>query len=216
MRVLFVTSEICPLVKTGGLADVRAALPKAPTALSAGMRLLLPGYPKTIESAANKSVKVELGDFMGAPMRLISARTPDTALPLWLVDCPSLFWRSGGPYQDENGQDWPDNAQRFAIFNHVAARLSLGLLAPDWRADVVHANDWHAGLLPAILAGTSGQRPATVFTIHNLAFHGLIARGIALQLNVSVGNGELPIRLGMVFVSLVKHRVIAERKVGCP
>jgi len=217
MRVLFVTSEIYPLVKTGGLADVSAALPKALTALGAGMRLLLPGYPKAIESAANKSVEVELADFTGeGPMRLILARTPDTALPLWLVDCPSLFRRSGGPYQDENGQDWPDNAQRFAIFNHVAARLSLGLLAPDWRADVVHANDWHAGLLPAILAGTSGQRPATVFTIHNLAFHGLIARGIALQLNVSVGNGELPIRLGMVFVSLVKHRVIAERKVGCP
>jgi starch synthase len=130
MRVLFVSSEIYPLVKTGGLADVSAALPKALTALGVEMQLLLPGYPKAIESAADKSVKVELADFMGAgPMRLISALTPDTALPLWLVDCPSLFRRSGGPYQDEDGQDWPDNAQRFAVFNHVAARLSLGLLA---------------------------------------------------------------------------------------
>jgi hypothetical protein len=82
MRVLFVSSEMYPLIKTGGLADVSAALPKALTALGAEMRLLLPGYPKAIESAVNKSVEVELGDFMGAgPMRLISARTPDTALP---------------------------------------------------------------------------------------------------------------------------------------
>jgi starch synthase len=102
MRVLFVSSEIYPLVKTGGLADVSAALPKALAALGVEMQLLLPGYPKAIESAANQSVKVELADFMGAgPMRLISARTPDTGLPLWLVDWPSLFRRSGGPYQDE-------------------------------------------------------------------------------------------------------------------
>ena len=185
MRVLFVSSEIYPLVKTGGLADVSAALPKALTALGVEMQLLLPGYPKAIESAADKSVKVEFADFMGAgPMRLISARMPDTALPIWLVDCPSLFRRSGGPYQDENGQDWPDNAQRFAVFNHVAARLSLGLLLANWRADIVHANDWHAGLLPAILAGTPGQRPATVFTMHNLAYQGLFPAALYPQLGL--------------------------------
>lgn len=185
MRVLFVSSEIYPLAKTGGLADVSAALPKALTALGVEMQLLLPGYPKAIESAANKSVEVELADFMGAgPIRLISARTPDTALPIWLVDCPSLFRRSGGPYQDDDGQDWPDNAQRFAMFNHVAARLSLGLLVPNWRADIVHANDWHAGLLPMILAGTPGQRPATVFTMHNLAYQGLFPAAVYPQLGL--------------------------------
>ena len=94
MRVLFVSSEIYPLAKTGGLADVSAALPRALAALGVEIRLMLPGYPKAIESAANKSVEVELADFMGAgPMRLISARTPDTALPSWLVDCPSAFGR---------------------------------------------------------------------------------------------------------------------------
>lgn len=173
MRVLFVSSEVFPLIKTGGLADVSAALPNALAALGVEMRLLLPAYPKAIESAVGKSVDFEIEDFMGAgPLRLISARTPDKALPMWLVDCPSLFRRSGGPYQDEHGQDWPDNARRFAIFNHVAARLSLGLLVANWRADIVHANDWHAGLLAAILAGTPGERPATVFTIHNLAYQG--------------------------------------------
>jgi starch synthase len=190
--VLFVSSEIYPLVKTGGLADVSAALPKALTALGVEMRLLIPGYPKAIESAADKSMEVELADFMGAgPMRLISARMPDTALPLWLVDCPSLFQRPGGPYQDENGQDWPDNALRFAAFDQVAARLSLGLLSADWRADIVHANDWHAGLLPAILAGTPGQRPATVFTMHNLAYQGVFPAALYPQLGFP-GDSVIP------------------------
>jgi starch synthase len=78
----------------------------------------------------------------------------------------------------------PDNALRFAVFNHVAARLSLGLLLANWRADIVHANDWHAGLLPAILAGTPGQRPATVFMMHNLAYQGLFPAALYPQLGL--------------------------------
>jgi starch synthase len=189
--VLFVSSEIYPLAKTGGLADVSAALPAALAVLGVEIRLMLPGYPKAIASAANKSVEVELEDFMGAgPMRLISARTPDTALPIWLVDCPSLFGRSGGPYQDEDGQDWPDNAKRFAVFNQVAAQLSLGLLA-NWRADIVHANDWHSGLVAAILAGGCGRRPATVLTVHNLAFQGLFPADLYPQLGLP-GDSLMP------------------------
>ncbi len=185
MRVLFVSSEIYPLAKTGGLADVSAALPKALAALGVDMHLLLPGYPKAIESAASKSVAVDFADFMGAgPMRLISARTPDTGLPIWLVDCASLFRRSGGPYQDEEGRDWLDNAQRFALFSHVAARLSLGQLLENWHADLVHTNDWPAGLVPAILAEGQGQRPATVFTIHNLAYQGLFPADLYPQLGL--------------------------------
>jgi starch synthase len=166
-------------------ADVSAALPKALTALGVEMHLLLLGYPKAIESAANKSVEVELADFMGAgPLRLISARTPDTALPIWLVDCPSLFRRSGSPYQDEDGQDWPDNAQRFALFSHIAARLSLGQLVENWHANLIHSNDWPTGLVPAILAGSPGQKPATVFTIHNLAYQGLFSAALYPQLGL--------------------------------
>ena len=79
----------------------------------------------------------------------------------------------GTPYQDENGNDWADNAQRFAHLGRVAARLAMGELQADWKADVVHANDWHAGLVPLFLGTTCDGRPATVFTIHNLAFQGL-------------------------------------------
>ena len=105
--------------------------------------------------------------------RLIGARTPDTGLPLWLVDCPRLFRRAGGLYQDENRQDWPDNAERFAVLNHVAARLGAGRMLPGVAADIVHANDWHLGLLPLLLAGMDAPRPACVLTMHNLAYQGV-------------------------------------------
>ena len=99
MRVLFVSSEVFPLIKTGGLADVSAALPEALAELGLEVQLLLPGYPKALEMVANKAVEVEFADFMGAgPMRVISGRIPDIGRPIWLVDCPSLYQRSGGPY----------------------------------------------------------------------------------------------------------------------
>ena len=185
MRVLFASSEIYPLAKTGGLADVSAALPKSLAKLDVDMHLLLPGYPRAIEVAEKKLIQVEVADFMGVgPLRLIYARTPDTRLPVWLVDCPSLFRRPGGPYQDQERQDWPDNARRFAVFNHVAARLSRGHLLGHWHADIVHTNDWPTGLVPAILAETPGQRPATVFTIHNLAYQGLFPAALYSQLGL--------------------------------
>jgi starch synthase len=185
LRVLFVSSQIYPLAKTGGLADVSAALPDALAALGVDIRLILPGYPRAIAAAANKTVEVDLENFMGAgPMRLISARTPDTRLPIWLVDCPALFERAGGLYQDDDGRDWPDNARRFAVFSHVAAEVARGALAGDWQADLVHGNDWHAGLVPAILAETGGNKPATLFTMHNLAYQGLFPAEVFPQLGL--------------------------------
>jgi starch synthase len=185
LRVLFVSSEVYPLAKTGGLADVSAALPNALARLGVEMHLLMPGYPRAIDAAVQKSVAVALDDFMGAgPLRLIAGCIPETGLPLWLIDCPALFRRPGGLYQDEYGQNWPDNALRFAVLNHIAAQLSLGQLLPDWRADIVHANDWHAGLVPAILAGTPGQRPASVFTMHNLAYQGVFPAAVYPQLGL--------------------------------
>lgn len=173
MRVLFASSEIYPLAKTGGLADVSAALPLALAEMGVEIRLLMPGYRQALASAANKSVVTEIAGLAGAGVtRLIEARTPDTGLPVWLVDCPMLFDRPGGLYQDERGMDWTDNAQRFALFSRVAALLSTGDLVPEWRANLVHANDWHTGLVPAYLEARPDKGPATLFTIHNLAYQG--------------------------------------------
>lgn len=174
MRVLFVSSEIYPLAKTGGLADVSSALPKALAMLGAEMHLMMPGYPSALESAAHKTTEFEFADFMGAgPTRLLLGRTPDTGLPVWLVDCPTLFRRPGGPYQDEHGQDWADNLKRFALFGQITARFACGELLERFHADLVHANDWHAGLAPALISAAEGKRPATVFTMHNLAYQGV-------------------------------------------
>jgi starch synthase len=185
MRVLFVSAEIYPLAKTGGLADVSAALPLALAGLGVDVRLLLPGYPQALAAAANKSIPVELGNVLGmGTTRLVAANTPDTGLPVWLVDCPDLFQRAGGPYQDEHGVDWPDNARRFAHFNYVAARLALGELVPDSRPDIVHGNDWHAGLLSALLTAARAPRPATLFTIHNLAYQGRFPSSVLTGLDL--------------------------------
>lgn len=191
MRVLFVSSEVYPLAKSGGLADVSAALPAAMAELGVDMRLLLPGYPSALEAAINKSVVIEINDFMGCGVtRLIIARTPDTGLPVWLLDCPRLFQRRG-LYWDKFGADWPDNWLRYCVLNHAAVRLACGEWAPGWRADVVHANDWHAGLVAPLIAAVQGKKPGVIFTIHNLAYQGLFPAHIFPQLGFPA-NGLLP------------------------
>jgi starch synthase len=172
MRVLFASSEIYPLAKTGGLADVSAALPIALAELGVDVRLIMPGYPEALDSAADVKVAAQCRGG-GAPSRVLSARLPDSGLPVWLVDCPPQFKRRGGLYQNAEGEDWHDNHRRFSLLSHVAAKIATGEIVADWRADVVHANDWHTGLIPLLLENNGEARPATLFTVHNLAFQGL-------------------------------------------
>ncbi|MBI1220946.1 MAG: glycogen synthase GlgA [Rhodobacteraceae bacterium] len=171
-RVLFASSEMFPLAKTGGLADVSAALPTALAGLGVDIRLVMPGYVEALDRTRHVGERIPLGDLNGLGIAsLIPARMPDSGLPLWLVDCPPLFRRSGGIYVDDEGRDWPDNALRFALFCHAVRRIALG--ATGWRPEVVHLNDWHLGLVPALLAAQPNPRPATLLTIHNLAFQGV-------------------------------------------
>lgn len=173
MRALFVTSEVYPLAKTGGLADVSAALPAALRDFGIDSRILLPAYTQALERAESLREIVRLRNVLGyGQIRLLETRLPGSHVPVWLVDCPDLYSRSGGPYQDEAGSDWSDNAQRFALLSHVAAGIANEVYG-HWRPQIVHANDWHAGLLPLLLQNQAGASPATVFTIHNLAYQGL-------------------------------------------
>ncbi len=173
MRVLFVTAEAYPLAKTGGLADVSRALPMALMGRGVDVRLLLPGYPGAFTRIEKPRFVAKLDPILGvADATLVSGKLPDTDLPVWLVDAPSLYHRSGNLYQDENDCDWPDNALRFAFLSHVAAKLAMERTKIAWKPDVVHANDWHAGLLPLLLASEKEPRPSTVFTTHNMAFQG--------------------------------------------
>ncbi len=182
MRVLFASAEVYPLVKTGGLADVSAALPHALREIGVDVQIIVPAYPSVLSSAADKMIVAELSEDGVYPTRLIRARMPDSGLPIWLVDSPIHFDRAGTPYRNEQGDDWPDNAVRFGWFSRVAAKLAVGELVPGWCADVVHANDWHTGLLPVLLRD---QRPATVFTIHNLAYQGRFPRSVLQELGLS-------------------------------
>jgi len=168
LRALFATGELFPLAKTGGLADASAALPAALAGLGMDIRPILPGYGSALDVARAKRT---LGPLPGGGTLLLG-RTPDTGLPVYLLDWPDLFRRPGGPYQDRARRDWPDNLRRFAAFCAAAAHVALHGDGGSWRPDVVHANDWHTGLLPASLALHAGRRPRSVFTIHNLAFQG--------------------------------------------
>ena len=186
LRVLFVASEIFPLAKTGGLADVAAALPSALTRCGVDMHLMLPAYPDALEHTKDRIREaVDLRDLPAAgAVRLLLAHMPDSGLPVWLVDCPALFARPGGLYQDQHGCEWADNAVRFAVLCHAAQHLATGRAAGGFCADVVHANDWHTGLLPFLLAAERGRRPGTLFTVHNLAFQGLFPFETAAQLGM--------------------------------
>lgn len=173
MRVLFVTSEAYPLAKSGGLADVSGALPNALVCRGADVCLLLPGYESALEELEGPRVVARLEPMLGVTgARLISGLLPNTAVPVLIVDAPSLFRRKGGLYQRDDGQDWPDNAVRFAYLSHVGAELAMGRTAIDWEPDIIHANDWHTGLLPFLLSLEESTRPSTLFTLHNMAFQG--------------------------------------------
>jgi starch synthase len=173
LRQLLVASEIFPLAKTGGLADVCGALPKAIARLGIDVRLMMPAYPGALERLVAPQQVADLAELLpGVSAHLVAGSMPGSALPVWLVDCPELFDRPGTPYQDPSGCDWEDNALRFGVLCHAAARVALGQAIPGWRADVVHAHDWHAGLVPLLLLLSGQRRPRTVFTVHNAAFQG--------------------------------------------
>jgi len=183
-RVLFVTSEAEPLAKSGGLADVSRALPIALKRQGIDVRILLPGYPGAIGQLANPRIEARLKPLLGVEnAALISGRLPDSDVLVWLVHAPSLFSRAGGLYQDDKGQDWTDNALRFAFFAHVATGIAAGRIL-DWKPDIVHANDWHTGLVPLLLGMEKGSKPATIFTIHNLAFQGNFPREVLSSIGI--------------------------------
>ena len=191
MRLMFVTSEAYPLAKTGGLADVSRSLPAALQRQGAEVQVVIPAYPRAIVQLRDAKVAARLPACLGIDDGLlISGTFPDCDLPVWLVSSATLFGRSGGLYQDDTGRDWSDNALRFAYFSNVAADIALGRTTIGWRPDVVHANDWHTGLLPLLLAQHDGARPRTVFTTHNMAFQGNFDRQDVPDLGLA-GDADL-------------------------
>jgi len=173
LRILFATSECAPLVKTGGLGDVSAALPAALARLGVDVRILLPGYRQVLEQLPERHEIARLAASADFPVsRLLQGRMAP-GVPLFVLDCPELYDRPGGPYQNEAGSDWSDNALRFGLLSRVAALLGSADSPLDWRPQVVHCNEWQTGLAPAYLRYAAGARAASLQTIHNLAFQGI-------------------------------------------
>ncbi|EMP55391.1 glycogen/starch synthase [Marinobacter santoriniensis NKSG1] len=174
-RVLFVTSEVYPVIKTGGLADVSASLPEALCRQCHDVHILLPGYPAAMKAArasgSRRQARLMIGQYSVALWR---TRLPGTSVTLWLVDCPGVFDRPGNPYQNEEGEDWWDNAHRYQLFCRVAAMMATGQAGLRWTPDIVHCNDWQSGLVPVFLE-SAPNGPPVVFTIHNLAYQGLFS-----------------------------------------
>jgi starch synthase len=174
MRILHVASEIFPLIKTGGLADVLGSLPPALARRGLDVRVLLPGFPAVLDKIAGLRSVTRIGPVFGAAsVTLCAGRLPDSKLPAYVIDAPFLFRREGNPYTGPDGHDWNDNHRRFGLLGWTAAHLAARELDPGWAPDVVHAHDWHAGLTPIYIMQNPSLKMPTVFTIHNLAFRGI-------------------------------------------
>ena len=193
MNILYVCTEIYPLLKTGGLADVGAALPAALRAAGCEVRILLPAFASIAAGVCADGPALALPDVGGPDVLRTLAQAPvlvpghviASGQPVYLLDAPALYRREGGPYQDADAQEWSDNAARFALLGWAAAALGYGA-DPQWQPDVVHAHDWHAALAPLYLKLLAGDRPAkpSVFTVHNLAYQGLFPANSCAELGL--------------------------------
>jgi starch synthase len=169
MQVLSVASEVFPLIKTGGLADVAGALPLALKEHGVTMRTLLPGYPGVVAQLKKKKTVAALDDLFGGKANLVAGQS--AGLDLLVLDAPHLYDRKGGAYGDEQGNDWDDNWKRFAALGKAGAEIAGGLV-PGYAPDIVHAHDWQAAMAPAYLRFTGRRAVPSVMTVHNLAFQG--------------------------------------------
>lgn len=175
MRILLVSSEAVPFAKTGGLADVATGLAKALANEGNDVVLAIPCYRRFILDLARGEkigqVEVQLRS-RRVQADIYETFLDDSPLRVWLVDQPNYFDR--GSLYTEGGMDYADNAERFLFFSRAILEAARNLyLLPQ----VIHANDWQTGLVPAIVReqlrhSTDYARTGTVFTIHNMAFHG--------------------------------------------
>ena len=177
MRILFATSEAFPLIKTGGLADVSGALPKALNHLSGvEVKLLLPGYSAVLAKLKSTQTIATI-EVLRQTCTLIMGKMPDadakTDIDVIAIQNTYLYERAGGPYSDENGIEWPDNALRFAVLSKVASLLcSKNSPLVNWQPKLLHCNDWQTGLAPAYMKLVDDSQVKTVLSLHNLAFQG--------------------------------------------
>lgn len=186
-----VSSEVAPFAKTGGLADVVAALPQALAARGHDVRVIMPLFRsvdrfkyRLLPILRKLPARVGNEEITGELMRCSYPRHED--IPVYFIQQEQLFGRRG--FYGESGSDYPDNDRRFAFFD-LAALFALKAL--DWQPDIVHLHDWQAGLVaallrhhPAIANDMFFARTRTVFTIHNLAYQGVVSPEIVPNMSL--------------------------------
>ncbi len=177
-----VSSEATPWAKTGGLADVVGSLPSALQALGDQVAVVIPRYG-SIDVKHTRRVWDHAPVFFGQAQFDIAIYQADAEFPLYLVDCPPLFERSG--LYGEGGVDYPDNHIRFAVFCRAALNVARFL----FRTDVFHCHDWQAGLVPVYLKTTFSIDPTflgskTLFTIHNLGYQGIFPETVVAEVGI--------------------------------
>lgn len=184
-KILFVSSEVHPLIKTGGLADVAGSLPLSLAHLGQDIRILMPNYG-AIEYTQEVHKKCTL-HIDNRTVHILETCLPNSEVIVWLLDYPDFFGNKGNPYTDEYGNPWINSAERFTLFSRIAVEIAQNRAQLNWKADIVHCNDWQSGLVPALLS-IEPTRPATVFTVHNMAYQGIFSKETFQQLNLP---GEL-------------------------
>ncbi len=183
MRILHVTSEVYPLIKTGGLADVCASLSRTQAEIGHDVRLLIPAYRVVTDKLSQLRVMADM-HLPGLPgkIRFLEPADQDVNFKIWLLDYGPAFDRAGNPYVDDRGAPWFDNAERFHLLCLAAVAVVREKQLLNWTPDVVHCHDWQTGLVAPLLADE--KQIVKIFTIHNLSYQGVYPRSVFLSLRL--------------------------------
>lgn len=194
-KVLFVTSELFPFIKTGGLADVSAALPQMLSELGHEVRIIVPKYGaidsrrfKIHDVVRLKDIVVKVGD-KDVVFSLKSSFLPSqkVRVQIYFLENAEFFGSRKSLYSDPiTGVDYKDNDERFIILSKAVFQLIIRLL---WTPDIIHCNDWQCGLIPAYFKTffkkeLQFSKMKTLFTIHNLSYQGIFNGSVFEKTNL--------------------------------
>lgn len=223
-KILFVTSEVYPFIKTGGLADVSSALPQKLQEMGHQVRIVVPKYGAIDERKFKIHEVVRLKDLklnIGEKEVVFSLRSsfligPKTRVQIYFLDSPEYFGSRHSLYNDPlTGEEYTDNDERYILLARSVFELIQKL---GWIPDVIHCNDWQCGLVPAYLKSMAKTEAIfkpikSLFTIHSLGFQGVFPKttfaktGLPKELNSEKGilhKGEVNyLKSGLLYADMI-------------